>query len=35
MLSKDYALLFGKSKPKPDSTQEKILNEYNAIAKRM
>lgn len=35
MLSKDHALLFGKSKPKPGSAQERILNEYNSIAKRM
>ena len=35
MLSKDFALMFVKSKPKPDSAHERILNEYNAIAKRM
>ena len=35
MLSKDFALMFVKSKPKSDSAHERILNEYNAIAKRM
>lgn len=35
MLSKDQALLFSQIKPKSDSMQEKILNEYNAIVQRM